>query len=195
VISYEGIKGRDQKEIGELVYFKRANNDRWRGPGVVSDSVKRQFSVQMGRDFYPCRHEDLLRLNDEEQRAFKEQNRNLSHDNEKGHTETINNIIEEENKIIVETEFITLQGNEAEVVSHSGQPSREQESIDPFSESSAATGVASSSRSSQVTTNPSSERSAATGVVSSIGSTQANENTVQSLDSRQNRMLDWTIMR
>ena len=28
---------RELKEVGDIVYFKRANDDRWRGPGVVSD--------------------------------------------------------------------------------------------------------------------------------------------------------------
>ena len=121
---------REQKELGELVYFKRANDDRWRGPGVVSDSVRGQVSVKMGRYFYPCRHEDLLRLNDMEQRAYKEQNRNLSHDNETGHTVAVHNSIEEDNNIILETEFSTLQSNQPEVVPYLSQSSREQESTE-----------------------------------------------------------------
>ena len=51
----------DIKQVGELVYFKRAKEDRWRGPGVVADSIRGQCSVKMGRQFYSCRHEDLVR--------------------------------------------------------------------------------------------------------------------------------------
>ena len=63
-----------QKKL-ECVYFKRAKDDRWRGPGIVSDSVRGQVSVKMGRYFYPCRHEDLLRVTNEELKRFKEKNK------------------------------------------------------------------------------------------------------------------------
>ena len=65
-----------------------------------------------------------------EQRAYKEQNRNLSHDNETGHTVAVHNSIEEDNNIILETEFSTLQSNQPEVVPYLSQSSREQESTE-----------------------------------------------------------------
>ena len=56
----------DYKQVGELVSFKRTNDDRWRGPGIVADSIRGQVSVKMGRQFYAGRHQVLVRATKEE---------------------------------------------------------------------------------------------------------------------------------
>ena len=35
----------DEKNVGEIFYFKRANDARWKGPGIVSDSVRGQADL------------------------------------------------------------------------------------------------------------------------------------------------------
>ena len=65
---------RESKEVGEVVFFKRANDDKWRGPGVVSDSIRGKVSVKMDIYFYPCGHEVLLGLNSEELKLHKDKN-------------------------------------------------------------------------------------------------------------------------
>ena len=69
----------DEKNVGEVVHFKRAKDDRWRGPGVVADSIRGQASVKMGKYYYPCRHADLLRVTETELIKFKKDNKIDNH--------------------------------------------------------------------------------------------------------------------
>ena len=54
-----------------MVYSKRAKDERWRGPGLVADSIRGQVSVKMGLYYYPCRHADLLKVTGNELIKFK----------------------------------------------------------------------------------------------------------------------------
>ena len=44
----------DENKVGEVVYFKRAKDTRWRGPGVVSDSVQRHADINIHADMQIC---------------------------------------------------------------------------------------------------------------------------------------------
>ena len=128
----------DPKEVGEVVYFKRANDDRWRGPGIVSDSIQGQVSVKMGRYYYPCRHADLLRLTESEQKEFtrrKPESRNKDEvqtvmgedDDESGTDITEDN---KSSKTQIEMEFVSAVGQRTSESSHNENDSSS-ETSDP----------------------------------------------------------------
>ena len=52
----------DRKPVGSWVWFKRSNEKEWRGPGQITEAMKGQISVKVGKYYYPARHEDCFRL-------------------------------------------------------------------------------------------------------------------------------------
>lgn len=98
---------------------------------MVSDSVRGQVSVKMGRYFYPCRNDDLLRLSKEEIETYKKNNKIVSEEMSENSTEDDDLEKEQEDTpresegSRIQTDYITVVGNNIANVDANQESSKE----------------------------------------------------------------------